>query len=135
MPADPEQLRVFAERYTAAWCSMDPAAVAAHFTPEGSLTINGGTPALGRDEVTAVAASFYEAAARHAGLLRRPGGGRGADRVPLDVHGHEHGPGRHRQRRAVSGFESWRIGEDGLIAASTGSYDADEYARQLAEGV
>jgi uncharacterized protein (TIGR02246 family) len=63
MASDPEQLRAFAERYTAAWCSMDPAAVAAHYAPEGSLTINGGTPAIGRDALTAltaVAASFYE---------------------------------------------------------------------------
>lgn len=45
------------------------------------------------------------------------------------------GPGGTGNAVRVSGFESWRIGEDGLIAASTGSYDADEYARQLAEGV
>ena len=36
MRQDLEQLRAFAERYTAAWCSMDPAAVAAHYAPEGS---------------------------------------------------------------------------------------------------
>ncbi len=28
MTPDPEQLRAFAERYTTAWCSMDPVAVA-----------------------------------------------------------------------------------------------------------
>jgi hypothetical protein len=58
MASDPEQLRAFAERYTAAWCSMDPAAVAAHYAPGGSLTINGGTPAIGRDALTAVAAIY-----------------------------------------------------------------------------
>ncbi len=30
MTQDPEHLRAFAERYTAAWCSMDAASVAAH---------------------------------------------------------------------------------------------------------
>jgi hypothetical protein len=35
----------------------------------------------------------------------------------------------------VHGFESWTIDEDGHIAASLGRYDAEEYARQLAEGV
>ena len=35
----------------------------------------------------------------------------------------------------MDGFESWTMDEDGLIAASLGSYDAEEYARQLAEGV
>lgn len=42
MTPDPEQLRALAEDYTAAWCSMDPVAVAAHYAPEGSLAINGG---------------------------------------------------------------------------------------------
>jgi hypothetical protein len=32
-----------------------------HYTAEGTLAINGGTPAVGRDAITAVAASFYEA--------------------------------------------------------------------------
>jgi hypothetical protein len=35
----------------------------------------------------------------------------------------------------VKGFESWTLDQDGLIAASLGSYDAAEYARQPAEGV
>lgn len=60
MAPDPKQLRTFAEDYTAAWCSMDPAAVAAHYSPNGSLAINGGPPAVGRQALTAVAASFYE---------------------------------------------------------------------------
>lgn len=41
--------------YTAAWCSMDPVRVAAHFAPNGSLAINGGTPAVGRNAITATA--------------------------------------------------------------------------------
>ena len=104
MAPDPEQLRAFAERYTAAWCSMDPAAVAAHFAPEGSLAINGGAPAVGRDAITAVAASFYEALPDMQVFfddLVVDG-----DRIeyPLDLHGHEHRPGRHRQRRAGEGL-------------------------------
>jgi hypothetical protein len=35
----------------------------------------------------------------------------------------------------VVGYELWTIGEDGLITASLGNYDAAEYARQLAHGV
>jgi hypothetical protein len=40
---------------------MDPGVVAAHSSPEGSLAITGGAPAVGRDAITPVAASFYEA--------------------------------------------------------------------------
>ena len=135
MTADPEQLRAFAERYTAAWCSMDPTAVAAHFAPEGSLTINGGTPAVGRDALTAVAVSFYEALPDMQVYFD--------DLViageRIEFHwtftGTNTGPGGTGNAVRVKGFESWTIDEDGLIAASIGSYDADEYARQLAEGV
>ena len=52
------QLLDFATRYTAAWCSNDPASVAAFFSPDGSLTVNGGAPALGRAAITDVAQSF-----------------------------------------------------------------------------
>ena len=61
MALDPERLRRFAEDYTAAWCSMDPQRVAAHFAPDGSLAINGGAPAVGREAIAATADSFYTA--------------------------------------------------------------------------
>ena len=51
----------FAERYAAAWCSGDPARVAAHFSPDGSLTINDGTPAIGTAAITEAAQSFMTA--------------------------------------------------------------------------
>ena len=59
MQPDLEQLRGFAEDYTAAWCSMDPVAVAAHYAPEGSLAVNGGAPAVGREALAEVAAAYY----------------------------------------------------------------------------
>jgi uncharacterized protein (TIGR02246 family) len=55
------KLRDFAMRYTVAWCSQNPENVAAHFSPEGSLTINHGTPAAGRNAITKAAQSFMTA--------------------------------------------------------------------------
>jgi len=49
MTPDPEQLRAFAERYTAAWCTMDPVAVAAHYAPEGSSRSTESRRGYGRD--------------------------------------------------------------------------------------
>jgi len=133
--SDPKRLRSFAEDYTAAWCSMDPAAVAAHFTPTGSLAINGGAPALGRDALTAVAASFYEALPDMQVYFRDLV----VDGDRIEYHwtftGTNTGPGGTGNAVRVDGFEAWTIGEDGLIESSIGSYDAQEYARQLAEGV
>ena len=135
MASDPQRLRGFAEDYTAAWCSMDPAAVAAHFTPTGSLAINGGGPAVGRDALTAVAASFYEALPDMQVYFRDLV----VDGDRIEYHwtftGTNTGPGGTGNAVRVDGFEAWTIGEDGLIESSIGSYDAQEYARQLAEGV
>jgi predicted ester cyclase len=135
MTRDPSEIRAFAERYTASWCSMDPVTVVAHYASEGSLAINGGAPAVGRDAITAVAASFYEALpdmqVYFDDLV--------VDRDRIEYHwtftGTNTGPGGTGNAVRVKGFESRAIDEDGLIAASIGSYDAEEYARQLAEGV
>ena len=44
------------------------------------------------------------------------------------------GPGGgHRVR--ISGFERWRIGEDGLIVSSLGHFDGADYQSQLERGV
>src|SRR5207247_6694994 len=57
-PSPPDQLRKFARRYTDAWCSQDPARVAEHYAPDGSLTINDGPPSLGRAAIAEAARSF-----------------------------------------------------------------------------
>ena len=135
MASDPDELRRFAADYTAAWCGMDPSAVAAHFAPDGSLAINGGAPAVGRDAITAVAASFYEALPDMQVYFRDLV----VDDDRIEYHwtftGTNTGPGGTGHRVRVDGFEAWTLDADGLIAASIGSYDAEEYARQLAEGV
>lgn len=41
------------------------------------------------------------------------------------------GPGGTGQRVRFSGFEVWKIGDDGLIAESQGHYDSADYLRQL----
>lgn len=134
MSPDQETLRSFAEDYTAAWCSMDPASVAAHFAPGGSLAINGGPPAVGRDAITATAQSFYTALPDMQVYMD--------DLIvngdQIEFHwtftGTNTGEGGTGHAVRVSGYEEWTI-DDGLIAASSGHYDAAEYARQLEHGV
>lgn len=57
---DSSQLRDFATRYAAAWCSQDSSQIAAFFSPNGSITIGGGAPA-GRSSITEVAQGFMRA--------------------------------------------------------------------------
>ena len=60
LPGLPE-LRDFAARYTAAWCSHNPESVAAFFSQGGSLRVNDDPPAVGRNAVAEVAHSFMSA--------------------------------------------------------------------------
>jgi uncharacterized protein (TIGR02246 family) len=125
-------LQDFAERYTAAWCSNDAARVASFFAFNGSLTINGGTPSVGRDAITAAAQEFMTAFPDLRVMLDEVSGDklRAVYRWTLD--GTNTGPGGTGARVHISGYEEWQIGSDGLIAASLGHFDAVEYARQLA---
>ena len=130
-----QQLRSFAERYTAAWCSQDPARVAAFFAPGGTLTINGGEPASGRAAITRVAADFMTAFPDMKVLMDalELNGRRVIYRWTLV--GTNSGPGGSGNRVRISGYEDWQMGADGLIAESLGHFDADEYARQIEHGV
>jgi uncharacterized protein (TIGR02246 family) len=128
------QLRDFATRYTAAWCSQDAASVAEFFAPDGSLTINGGAPSAGRSAITEAVQEFMTAfpdlEIRMDGLLEQ--GGRVLYTWTLE--GTNSGPGGTGQRVRISGFEKWRMGDDGLVAESLGSFDAAEYQRQVEHG-
>jgi len=58
---DHDHFHELAARYSTAWCSHDPHRVAAFFAPQGSLSINGAAPAVGRAAI-ANAAQAYMAA-------------------------------------------------------------------------
>jgi uncharacterized protein (TIGR02246 family) len=55
------ELRDFATRYAAAWCSQDPARVAEFFAPDAALKINDAAPAVGRLAIAAAAQGFMAA--------------------------------------------------------------------------
>ncbi len=131
MQNQPIALREFAERYTVAWCSRNPESVAAFFSPDGSLTINQGAPFVGTAAIAAAAQSlitaFPDLRVAMDNLIV------GKDRIEYywTLTGTNTGPGGTGNPVRISGFESWRIGPDGLIAASQGQFDAEDYRRQL----
>ena len=124
------ELQDFARRYTAAWCSGDPASVAEFYSPGGSLTINDGTPSVGRAAITEAARGFMDA---FPGMQVLMDGLRtdGAVQYHWTLDGVHAESGNHVR---ISGYEEWTIGADGLVAESQGHYDEAEYERQLAEG-
>ena len=123
----------FAERYTAAWCSQDPAAVAAFFSEDGSLTVNSGEPATGRDAITEVVRGYMTGFPDHVLLFDKLEQRDGRTLFHWTFEGTNTGPGGTGNRVRFSGYEAWLIGDDGLIQDSQGSYDETEYHRQLEE--
>jgi len=128
---DTTRLRDFATRYTAAWCSQNAASVATFFAPTGSLKVNDNAPAVGRKAITETAQGFMTAfpdmqvlmdsvAIEHTSVVYR-----------WTLVGTNTGPGGTGRPVRISGYEVWRLGADGLIEASLGHFDVEEYQRQL----
>jgi len=127
MTFDEARIRDFAQSYTEAWCSHDPARVANHFVPGGTIAINGGEPT----EITEVARGFVGAFPDIEVLM---------DDVvvkneTVEYHWTFTGTSAATGNAVrISGFEEWTLGEDGLVVQSQGHYDQDEYDRQLEHG-
>lgn len=108
--------------------------MAGFFSPQGSLKVNDGAPAMGREAIAEVAQSFMTAFPDLQVVM---------DDVVLEAAGPQFhwtlmgthsGPGGRGQKVSISGYEEWQMGEDGLIASSLGHFDAAEYQRQLEQG-
>ena len=134
MPLDNNRIRDFANRYTAAWCSGNPDAVAAFFALNGSLKINDGAPSVGRAAIADAARSFMTAFPDLQVFfddLKQIG-----PRVEYHwtLSGTNTGPAGTGKKVRISGFESWLFSPDGLIQDSRGHFDAADYQRQLGNG-
>lgn len=131
---DSKQLNDFAARYTAAWCSQDAASVASFFAVQGSLTINGGEPAVGRSAITTAAQGFMTAFPDLRVQMDRLDVRGARVNYHWTLTGNNSGPGGTGRSVRISGFEDWRFDSDGLIAESKGHFDAADYQRQLTAG-
>ena len=101
------------------------------YSESGSLSINDGTPAVGRKAVEDTAQGFMRAYPDLVVKFDRlePKG----DRVLYHwtLTGTNTGPSGTGNQVRISGYEDWKIGPDGLIADSKGHYDAQEWDRQV----
>ena len=126
-----EKIRRFAEAYTAAWCSQNAASVATCYEENGSLTVNEDAPAVGREAITQVAQGFmsdFPDLQSFMDDVRLHG-----DRVIYHwtLTGTNSGPEGTRRQVRLSGYESWQLSANGLIANSQGHFESAEYNRQL----
>jgi nuclear transport factor 2 (NTF2) superfamily protein len=130
MTAD-SRLHDFAVRYAAAWCSQDPARVAAFFAPAGSLKVNDAAPAVGRDAITEVARGFMTAFPDMRVLMDGVSGSGDRAVFRWTLVGTNSGAGGKGHAVRISGFEEWRFDANGLVAESLGYFDAADYQRQI----
>jgi hypothetical protein len=123
-------LTKFATRYAEAWCSQNPESVAAFFAERGSISINNGPPAVGRTAIAREAQAFMTTFPDMIVTFDKlePRGDRTAFHWTLTG---TNGPGGTGKRVRISGYELWKIDNDGLIGDSLGHFDAAEYVRQL----
>ncbi len=126
-----DELTSFAQRYAKAWCSQDPEEVAAFFAEHGSLSINNGPSAVGRaaiaKEAQAFMTAFPDMIVTFDKLERDPNG----TEFHWTLTGTNTGPGGTGKRVRISGYELWKIDDNGLIGESKGHFDNAEYERQL----
>lgn len=123
-----DELTEFAKRYAEAWCSHNPESVAAFFAENASLTVNGGSPTPALEIARGFMRDFPDLIVKFDKL--EPRGDTTAFHWRLT--GTFTGTGN---RVRISGYELWKIDNNGLIAESKGHFDAVEYQRQLKHGV
>ena len=128
MAHDPKQIEQLARAYTEAWCSRDPARVAGHCVPGGTIAINGGDPSRINEVAAGFVAAFPDIQVFMDDLVLRED-----DTVEYrwTFTGTSAETGKSVR---LPGYEEWTIARDGLIAMSRGHYDEAEYDRQLQHG-
>lgn len=121
--------------YTRAWCEHDAEAVASHYSSDSEgITINDGEPWVGRAGVAEMARGFIAAFPDMVLYMDyfHSSGTHGVYHWTLE--GHNTGDDGTGNFVRIPWWEYWRYSDDGLVAASLGHFDAEDYARQLNGG-
>ena len=126
-----DDLTAFAKRYAEAWCSQDPQKVAAFFAENGSLSVNDGSPAVGRAAIAKEAEAFMTTFPDMIVTFDKLEPRGDATAFHWTLIGTNTGPGGTGSRVRISGYELWKIDNDGLIGKSKGHFDSTDYERQL----
>ena len=124
-------LTKFATRYAEAWCSQNPESVAAFFAENGSLSVNDGAPAVGRAAIAEIARGFMRDLPDMVVTMDDVTSDSDGTKFHWTLTGTNTGPGGAGKRVRISGYELWKIDNDGLIRESKGHFDSAEYERQL----
>ena len=123
----------FGQKYSDAWNSRQPDNMASFYAEDGVLTINNGTPSVGRKQLAETAQSFMEAFPDMELTMDSLIKENSTYRFYWTFKGTNTGPNGTGNKVDFSGFEKWTMNDDGLVQNSIGTYDAEDYERQLNE--
>jgi len=125
-----DRLKQFARRYAEAWNSGNRDRVAAFYAKNATISVNGGPPTRIVDVARGFLRDFPDMIVTFDKLEAR------GDRTAFHwtFTGTNTGPGGTGNKVRISGYELWKIDNDGLIAESLGHFDAADYERQLRNG-
>ncbi len=126
-----DKLTEFAKRYAQAWCSHSPERIAAFFGENASLKVNDDAPVIGRKAIAEIARGFMRDFPDMTVTFDKLEPREDATAFHWTFIGTNSGPGGTGNRVRISGYELWKIGNNGLIAESKGHFDAADYERQL----
>lgn len=126
-----EKMVQFGQNYTDAWNSKQPKLMASFYAEDGTLTVNNGTPAVGRKQLAETAQSYMEAFPDIELTMDSLTSGNGTYRYYWTFKGTNTGPGGTGNKVNFSGFEEWTMNDQGLVQKSIGTYDAEDYQKQL----
>lgn len=129
--SDYQQMVEFAQKYTDAWNSNQPENMALFYAEDGMLTINNGTPSVGRKQLTETAQSFMEAFPDMVLTMDSLTKVNDTYRYYWNFKGTNTGPGGTGNKVDFSGFEEWTMNKQGLVQKSIGTFDAEDYQKQL----
>jgi predicted ester cyclase len=130
---DSEHKKMFAfgTQYTAAWNSKNPEKMASFYAENGSLSVNNGTPSVGRIQLAETARSYMEAFPDMKLTMDSLVADDDTYRYHWTFTGTNTGLGGTGNKVIFSGFERWTMNEEGLVQESIGTYDAQDYNKQL----
>jgi uncharacterized protein (TIGR02246 family) len=126
-----EKMVEFGQKYTAAWNSKQPGKMASFYAENGTLIVNNGQPAVGRKQLAETAKSYMEAF---------PDMELTMDSLTVEEETYSYywtfigtntGPDGTGNKVDFNGFEEWTMNDQGLVQKSIGTYDAEDYQRQL----
>jgi len=119
-----DELHKFATRYAEAWCSHDPEVVVGFYAKNALISVNDGAPTPIAEVARSFMSDFPDMIVTFDKLEERPNG----TAFHWTLIGTHAGSGN---KVRISGYELWKIDNDGLIAESKGHFDAADYERQL----